>query len=454
MKVIAMKVTSVEDHPNAESLKIYWFEAPEHENRMIIANLENIYDVGDLVYVALEGAILKEGIVEGVTKIKAQKLRGMKSHGMALGKIDKPDASAGDDFTEQFCQNKPANVDVSGVSVIKWPDIESFFNIRRDLKGAGLAPTIHYKAKIKIHGSNAGVTITSDGKIAAQSRTQIITPQNDNMGFATWVHKNIDYFKGLDFRSRDADNKQRGSVTIFGEWCGRAVQKNTSISDIDRKIFAVFAIQYSGADEALLSDEPIAIRAKLPGHKDIFVLPWHSKEMSLDFSNSTQLQEAVEQINQMIADIEVCDPWVKETFGIEGPGEGVVMYPQYEEIGGERFAITTRSKYSDYVFKAKGEKHRVVKTKKAVQIDPELATNMDEFVKLFNTNARLEQGVAAVCNGEYNMKHMGSFLKWFVADVKKESTAELEAAKLEWNQVSKLVMTAARKWYHEKANSI
>lgn len=457
MKVIAMKVASVEDHPDAESLKIYWFEAPEHENRLVIANLENVYDVNDLVYVALEGAILKDG-----TKIRATKLRGIKSYGMAMGKIDKPDAVVGDDFTEQFCQEPDEKIDESnshlsksGISVIKWTDIESLFNIRRDLKAINFSPLITYRAKIKIDGSNGSVMLTPEGKIAAQSRTKIITPQDDNAGFAKWVNDNIDYFRALDFRSHDADNKQKETVTIFGEWAGSKIQKRTSISKIDRKIFAVFAIQYNQDNkETTLCDDPIAIRAKLPEHKDIFVLPWLSGPISLNYASTEQLENAIKVINKLVADIEVCDPWVKETFGVEGLGEGLVMYPQYEHIGGETFAVTTRDKYSKYVFKAKGEKHQVVKTKKAAQINPEVAASVGEFANLFATQARLEQGVTTVCNNEFNMKHLGGFLKWFVADVKKESAAELEASGLEWKQVNKVVMTAAREWYQAKVKEI
>lgn len=38
-----------------------------------------------------------------------------------------------------------------------------------------------------------GATVTPDGSaVWAQSRTRIITPENDNHGFARWVHENCE----------------------------------------------------------------------------------------------------------------------------------------------------------------------------------------------------------------------------------------------------------------------
>ena len=43
----------------------------------------------------------------------------------------------------------------------------------------------------KIDGTNACIIISNDGtEIAAQSRTRLITPDNDNAGFARWVQEN------------------------------------------------------------------------------------------------------------------------------------------------------------------------------------------------------------------------------------------------------------------------
>jgi hypothetical protein len=53
----------------------------------------------------------------------------------------------------------------------------------------------------------------------------------------------------------------------------------------------------------------------------------------------------------------------------------------------------------------------------------------------------------ATCGGLRDSKKTGAFLQWIVADVKKESVAELEASSLTWAQVERAVQAAARKWF-------
>ena len=444
MSVMAMKVVSAEQHPNADALRLYTMSAPAVETVQVIANLDNVYQIDDVVAIALSGSVLKDG-----TKIKPSKLRGVYSYGMALGKVD---VEIGTDLSEIYCQPE-AKPTVTGIQFIKWTSIELLHNVRSNLAAIERTPVITYRAKVKLHGTNAAVRVTTDGQVAAQSRSQIITPQDDNAGFADWVSRNVDYFYQL---------KSNSDLTIFGEWCGSNIQKGVAIAQIKRKVFAVFAIQYGGVNGQLarLEIRPEKIRNVLPEQEDIFVLPYYGEPVRLDFGNKERLQAATEQINSMVAAVEKVDPWVKETFGVEGTGEGLVMYPETDEL-------VFREGYTELIFKAKGEKHRVVKNKQAVQIDPEVARSIKEFVDLFVTEARLEQARDAVaspvvlrrsarmrcaegCDGELNMRKMGQFLKWISLDIQKESQAELAAANLTWKQVNKSLSTAARKWYENK----
>lgn len=169
--------------------------------------------------------------------------------------------------------------------------------------------------------------------------------------------------------------------------------------------------------------------------------------MVLDFGDRAQLKSAIEILNQAVNTVETVDPWVKETFGIEGIGEGLVMFPESHQLA-------ERLSYAELLFKAKGEKHQAVKTKAPVQLDPEIAQNIDDFVNLFVTPARLEQGVLEVGCSSFEITKIGAFLQWFNADVQKESAAELEAAQLTWKEVNKAVMRAAREWYQEKSKSL
>ncbi|HAX77935.1 MAG TPA: hypothetical protein DCY88_19465 [Cyanobacteria bacterium UBA11372] len=428
MPVIAMEVKNAQNHPNADALRLYSFAAPGWEPVQIVANSENIYEAGDIVAIALTDSVLKDG-----TKIKPVKLRGVYSFGMALGKVEEP---IGTDLSAIYCQETVAQSAVMQT----WPSIELLYNLRRSLEAVGEAPKITYRAKVKLDGTNGGIQIFTDGRVAVQSRSQVISPENDNLGFANWVSQNIDVFARL------ASSEH---ATIFGEWCGKGIQKRTAISQIDRKIFAVFAVQFGGIDGKLarLEIRPDKIAEFLPKHPDIFVLPFYGEPFVLDFGDREQLESVVETLNQAVDTVEKVDPWVKETFGIAGIGEGLVMFPDSGELA-------ERLSYAELLFKAKGEKHQAVKTKAPVQIDPEVAQSIDDFVNLFVTPARLEQAVTAVGCDRFEMAQIGAFLQWFVTDVQKESVAELEAAQLSWKDVNKAVMNSARKWYQEKAKSL
>ena len=427
MNVIAMRVSEVKSHPNADALRVYTMEAPKQIGVQIVANLENIYQEGDTVAVALSGSILKDG-----TKIKPCKLRGIISNGMALGIVN---AALGSDLSEVYCQKELVSTKEK-LAFQKWTSIELLHNVRRNLEILGDAVTLIYRAKIKLHGTNAGVQITTEGKVAAQKRSQIIKPKSDNAGFAVWVENNIDYFSAL---------KTTENITIFGEWCGSNIQKGVAISQIDRKIFAVFAIQIGDDINTIkkLEVRPEYISKMLPQHPDIFVLPFYGEPITLNFGNEEQLKLAADKINLMVEAVEKSDPWVKDTFNIEGIGEGLVMYPDTDKL-------VEKANYTDYLFKAKGLKHQVVKTEKAVSINPEKAENIEEFVRLFVTEARLNQAVTEACDGQYDMKRMGDFLKWFSLDVQKESVAELEASGLTWKEVNKPLMNDAKEWYKAK----
>lgn len=341
MPVIAMEVKSAQNHPDADALRLYNFEAPGYDSVQIIANSENIYSVGDIVAVALTDSVLQDG-----TTIKPIKLQGIYSYGMAIGKIE---ATIGTDLSAIYCQKKVAE----SVQIQSWPSIELLYNLRRSLELLGETPKITYRAKIKLDGTNGGIQIFANGTVAVQSRSQIITPENDNLGFARWVSENIDFFARL------ASDEH---ATIFGEWCGKGIQKRTAVSECDRKIFAVFAVQFGGdyGKLAKLEIRPDKIADFLPKHPDIFVLPFYGEPIVLDFADRTQLESAVEILNQAVNTVETVDPWVKETFGIEGIGEGLVLFPDSNELA-------ERLSYAELLFKAKGEKHQAVKTKQPVQ---------------------------------------------------------------------------------------
>lgn len=79
----------------------------------------------------------------------------------------------------------------------------------------------------KMDGSNACI-IVQDGKVVGcQSRKRIITPDEDNFGFARWVYNNANYLKGL------------GDGYHYGEWCGPKINGNRH--NLDMNTFFLFS---------------------------------------------------------------------------------------------------------------------------------------------------------------------------------------------------------------------
>ncbi len=448
MSIIAMRVRAVSAHPNADSLRLIELESPGVDQLLVIANDEQEYAPDDVAIVARVGAVLKDG-----TKIRKARLRGIDSFGMLLGPTN---AEPGTDLSAEHGQAPPPVPEPEpsphppGVAMVKWASVEGLPHVRRSVRAlvrldreAVMFPTITYRAKVKLDGTNAAVHVLPDGRFAAQSRTRLLTPQSDNYGFATWVHDNAAFFRSL--------GERLGHAIVYGEWCGPGIQKNVAINRIERKLFAIFAIQLGdpAAESARLLVDPERIAARLPEHPDVRVLPWHGEPIALDFHRDEGLDAGVARINEMVEAVEKVDPWVARNFEIEGRGEGVVMYP-VDGVDFDQEGATDRDRYTDLMFKAKGESHRVNRQPKAVQVDPQVAAGIGAFVEQFVTVPRLEQGVTEGCEGELSMKRMGDFLRWIGRDVKKESELELAASDLEWKRVAKAVAFAAQQWYRQR----
>ena len=240
-------------------------------------------------------------------------------------------------------------------------------------------------------------------------------------------------------------------VTIYGEWCGKGIQRKTSVSSVDKKVYTIFAIQLgeSENDESILIFEPDEIRKLLPDNLDdnVYIIPWETDEVVVNFSSKSSIDESIVKFNSFVLDVENEDPWVMREFNKSGTGEGLVFYPVFRndcDVNSRREFVTT------CLFKAKGEKHRVNKSKSAVQINPELRTKIDDFADLFATSNRFEQAVEEGCNKEYDVRKIGDFLRWVSIDVKKESVVELEESGLTWKRVNKVLMSKAREWYFEE----
>lgn len=77
----------------------------------------------------------------------------------------------------------------------------------------------------KLDGTNAQIVIDAEGNVRAGSRNRWITPDNDNYGFARWVHDRQDELREL------------GEGQHFGEWWGNGIQRTYGLNE---KRFSLF----------------------------------------------------------------------------------------------------------------------------------------------------------------------------------------------------------------------
>ena len=80
----------------------------------------------------------------------------------------------------------------------------------------------------KIDGTNASIKIENSEIVYAGSRNRIITPEDDNFGFAKWVEEKRDELVKL------------GDGVHFGEWFGEGIQKNPL--GVEGKRWALFNV--------------------------------------------------------------------------------------------------------------------------------------------------------------------------------------------------------------------
>lgn len=323
-----------------------------------------------------------------------------------------------------------------------WPEIESFHNIRKFVQKfpqlCDFKTKVNYRAKVKLHGTNAAVRISSNGDIVAQSRSRDLDENFDNVGFAKWVKSNEQEWKNTSLKD----------VIVFGEWCGQGVQKGVAVSEIGRRIFAVFAVVLAGGED--IEVRPEFLQSYFANMTDVFVLPWFGEEVSIDWlANEDVLTKSVDEINDVVRHVEENDSWIEKTFGVKGTGEGLVYYPVFDSSKLEKF-----KNFTNFVFKAKGEKHKNISTAKPASINPESAKSISDFADLVLTEARLLQGAQTVNASEYSTKCIGQFIGWVMKDVLKETSDELEASSLTWKQVEKTIQTRARNWYISKTQAI
>jgi len=272
----------------------------------------------------------------------------------------------------------------------KYPSIGQFRNIIRYVgKHFMKPPVIPYKGTVKIHGTNAAIGVLKDGTLYYQSRNNIITPEDDNAGFATYMHSIRDRLKAWLHNPEE-------DVIVYGEWCGGNIQKGIGVNGLD-KMFVIF------------SHENVDMHQMPSGMRLYDINKFGSWVVAIDFSNP---ESHVAMLTELTEKVEAECP-VARAFHKEGIGEGIVwkpIDPDWAEI-------------PELTFKVKGEKHAVSKVKTLVALTPQeidQQNKVTDFIQYCVTEQRVQQAIQET--GAIDQSHTGLVIKWVISDCFKEES--------------------------------
>ena len=303
-----------------------------------------------------------------------------------------------------------------------FPKIHNFQNFIKNANKLGLAlPS--YNAKPKLHGTNARIMIRN-GEWFACSKSRVLSKTGDNAEF--WAE--CDRGLGEAFTHLPDCN-------VYGEWCGQGIQKGVSVSLIPKKTFFIFLVEDISNEMLYINPTDISYFLKDAEHDQVKILPWVFTE-AFDLTESG-LKEVEETVN--IYDNN--DPYIHDEFGLEGVGEGVVMYPFIHTLPG------SLEKYKSLFWKAKGAKHSVSKVK---AFKAKKFVDCSGFANNFLTEARYtqildENGLTRGC-----MTDIGVFLRNIILDIKSETEAELEESGFVWKEVQRYITLQAKAWFTKR----
>ena len=300
---------------------------------------------------------------------------------------------------------------------------ESSININAEM------PVIVATGTEKIHGTNAAVCYSVADGFWIQSRKQIITTDNDNVGCASAVIENEGTWIAVIAQlaiAHDIDLTQ-SVISVYFEWGGGNIQKNSALTGLDKRamIFQYFKVSpiepqtsNDGTEIGAIWKETTTLTKDYvdsPGANVFNIMNFPKVEIKIDFTHplisETTMVTMVEALEK--------NSLVGQAFGVDGNmGEGYVFTFEY--------------KGSIHRFKVKGKKHleSCAKVKIPKVVDKVYEKYKMQFVTDFCCTAeRLDQMfteiVHAVHNGDVTfmtMEDTSQYLNLVRSDVIKEES--------------------------------
>jgi len=298
-------------------------------------------------------------------------------------------------------------------------------------------PILTFRGTVKNHGTNASIAKyyhnANSEHVSAyfthefQSRENVLSLEADNAGFMREMLQK-DYQKLFDY----IDFKE--SCVIYGEWCGKGIQKGVAIAQLP-KMFIIFAIRI----DDVYQDMTNFIHLKNEAQQIYNILQFKTYSVDVDFNKPELIQNKIVELTLEVED--ECP--VGKYFGVSDIGEGIVFEGFTEQYGQKR-----------YIFKSKGLKHSNSKVKTLKPVDNDKINALTELAETVTPTWRLEQMLTDACDlnngGQIDRKHMGTYIKMVVADIQKEDSDIISEAGYELKDIGKYVSEIAKLYFFEQ----
>ena len=334
--------------------------------------------------------------------------------------------------------------------LFKYPSIEQFRRIAYNVNTQETNMKVAFERTVKLHGSNAAIVYTLNDmggptEIYAQSRNRILTPHNDNAGFAQWVEDNKKDLHNI-FQEHLPDElgnwDSETHAVLYGEWCGEGIQKGVALNQLP-KMFVAFDLRIIGSCDL---GDPYTRWGSIDRYED----------EPLPFSNHDINLYNINEFGTEIVVVDFADPIKAQSDLLEAAEKVGVQCPVGASLGatgaGEGHVYTSLN--GNYKFKVKSSAHTVSKTNFMSPEDSEKMKDTEVFVNAVVTDNRLLQGIEYLSEMDLP-KHadssIGDFIKWVVADVQKEEGDLIVSNNLDVKLVNRFIAKIAFNWFKAHA---
>lgn len=298
-------------------------------------------------------------------------------------------------------------------------------------------PTVNFHATVKLHGTNAGVSLHRNGELYVQSRNRELTLGNDNAGFYAYVAKPEHTAVFKDYLQNILNDlpEEFDAVVLYGEWAGENIQPGVAIQQVKKSFFSfdlAFVTNAGKEDQKIEFVEQIELLHE-PSINVYSLHKFPTYQFEIDFNSPEQAQN---EIVKLVEQVENECPVAKE-FGHSGIGEGVVL----------RATINNQR----VIFKAKGEKHSTSKVRTLKDVDLVAKQAIDKLASDLVSERRYEQGIEYLKEMEHPLseRSTGIFINWILEDVKKEEHDVIVQSGHEFKAIQRSISHNARKWFFD-----